>query len=60
VELWVASAKVFGRHEEIVVRGKVSVPTVVVLERDAEELGELFRKELLARSASPTRPGSRA
>jgi hypothetical protein len=29
------------------VRGKVSVSTVLAVECDAQELGELFRKELL-------------
>lgn len=47
VDLWVASARAYDLKEEIVVRGKVSVPTWVALQSDAEELGELFREELL-------------
>jgi len=47
VELWVASTHAYGTQEDIVVRGHISVPTSVVLERNARELAQLFKDELL-------------
>ncbi len=48
VDLWVASAGSYDDPEEgIVVRGRVTMPTAVALENDAEELSLLFREELL-------------
>lgn len=51
VDLWVAiasaNAEVYGLGEELVARARVSVPTAVALQWDADELGQLFREELL-------------
>lgn len=51
VDLWVAiamaTAEAYGLEEELVVRARVSVPTAVALEWDADELVQLFREELL-------------
>jgi hypothetical protein len=47
VDLWVVSADTCGVEEQFVVRGKVSVPAAVALDRDAGELSRLFREELL-------------
>lgn len=47
VELWVANTNAYGAHKEIVVRGHISVPTSVVIERNAGELAQLFKEELL-------------
>jgi hypothetical protein len=47
VELWVASAGTYSAEEQIVVRGHLSVPTSVVIERNARELAQLFKDELL-------------
>ena len=47
VDLWVVSARIYGAQEEIVVRGHLSLPTYVALERDAEGLARLLREELL-------------
>jgi hypothetical protein len=47
VELWVASTGTYSAEEEIVVRGHLSLPTSVAVERDAEELAQLFKEELL-------------
>lgn len=47
VDLWVATAEAYDLGEELVVRARVSVPTVVALGWDADELGQLFREELL-------------
>jgi hypothetical protein len=60
VELWVASTHAYGSQEDIVVRCHISVPTSVVLERNARELAQLFKDELLARSTSGTLPPSQA
>lgn len=47
VDLWVATAEAYGLEEELVVRARVSVPTVVALQWEADELSQLFREELL-------------
>lgn len=47
VDLWVATAETCDLGEELVVRARVSVPTAVALQWDADELGRLFREELL-------------
>ena len=47
VELWVASTHAYGAQEDIVVRGHIGMPTSVVLERNARELAQLFKDELL-------------
>ncbi len=47
VELWVASSRAYGAQEEIVVRGHLSLPTSVVIERNARALAQLFKDELL-------------
>lgn len=48
VELWVARTGTYSTGEQIVVRGHLSLPTSVALERNAEELTQLFKEELLA------------
>ena len=48
VELWVASTDTYSTGEQIIVRGHLSLPTSVALERNAEELTQLFKEELLA------------
>lgn len=48
VKLWVASTGTYSTGEQIVVRGHLSLPTSVALERNAEELTQLFKGELLA------------
>jgi hypothetical protein len=48
VELWVASTGTYSAEEEIVVRGHLSLPISVAIERDVEELAQLFKEELLA------------
>lgn len=48
VELWVASTRAYSVQEELVVRGRLSLPTSVVIERNARELAQLFKEELLA------------
>lgn len=55
VDLWVVialatampAAETDDAEEELVVRATVSVPTEVALQWEAEELGHLFREELL-------------
>ena len=47
VEMWVTGALPCEADEPFVVRGKVSVPTAVVLGREIEEFCRLFREELL-------------
>jgi len=47
VNLWLISTRSYDPDEEISVRGKVSIPTHIALQSDAEELSWLFREELL-------------
>lgn len=47
VDLWVATADTSDLEEELVVRARVSVPTVVALQWEADELSKLLRAELL-------------
>ncbi len=47
IDLWVVSADAPGVEEQFVVRGKVSMPAAIALDRDADELSRLFREELL-------------
>lgn len=48
VELWVASTEAFSAEEQFIVRGHLSLPISVVIERNAQELAHLFKDELLA------------
>lgn len=47
VELWIASNKTYSAEEGIVVRGHLSLPTTVAMERDAQQLARLLKEELL-------------
>ena len=47
VDLWVVNTVGYEQEEQFVVRGRVSVPTTIVLEREACELCLLFKREIL-------------